>query len=208
MERAALGVRMHSGWGVLVAVTDAAEIIERRRVEVITEGMRAKQRGNQPYHRAEQLGLPEAEKYLAEYGAECDRLARQALSNTIADLKSRGYEIIAVALVLSAGRKLPPLPRILASHPLIHAAEGELFRQTIRRSCESLAIPVFGLPDRELMNCAKALLGASSAKVLRKIARAGKSLGPPWTSDHKSAALAACVRLNALLSQNQLRACL
>jgi len=83
-------------------------------------------------------------KNLAEYTAESERLAREAISSTLAGLKSRGYEIIAVALLFSAGRKLPPLPQILASHPLIHAAEGELFCQTIRRSCESLAIPVFG----------------------------------------------------------------
>lgn len=51
---------------------------------------------------------------------------REAISNTLADLKSRGYEIIAVALLLSAGRKLP-LPQILASHPLIHAAEANFF---------------------------------------------------------------------------------
>jgi len=127
---------------VLVAVTGAVNIIERRRVDVITNEMHAKHRGNQPYHRAKELGLPEAKKYLVEYTAESDRLAREAISNTIADLESRGYEIIAVALLLSGGRKLRPLPQILASHPLIHTAEGELFRQTIRRSCESLAILV------------------------------------------------------------------
>jgi hypothetical protein len=199
MERAALGVRMHSGWGVLVAVTESRDIIERRRLDVITDDMRAKRRGNQPYHRAEELGLQEAEKYLAEYTAESDRLAREALSNTVTELKSRGYEIVAVALLLSARRKLPPLPQILASHPLIHTAEGELFRQTILCSCESLTIPVFGLTERELEICAKVSLGASSSRVLRKIALAGKSLGPPWTGDHKSAALAAYVALNARL---------
>ena len=47
------------------------------------------------------------------------------------------------------------------------------------------------------------LLGASSSEVLRKIALAGKSLGPPWTSDHKSAALAACVTLSARLPKSR-----
>jgi len=37
----------------------------------------------------------------------------------------------------------------------------------------------------------------SPSKVVQKIALAGKTLGPPWTSDQKSAALAACVALDA-----------
>jgi hypothetical protein len=35
MKRAALGVRMHSGWGVLVAVSgdaDSVEVMDRRRI--------------------------------------------------------------------------------------------------------------------------------------------------------------------------------
>jgi len=39
MKRAALGIRMHSGWGMLVAVSgdaDSLEILDRRRI-VITD---------------------------------------------------------------------------------------------------------------------------------------------------------------------------
>jgi hypothetical protein len=63
-------------WGVLVAVTGNTDVIERRPVDVVKDDLRAQHRGNQPYHRAEELGLPDAEKYLAEYTAESERLAR------------------------------------------------------------------------------------------------------------------------------------
>jgi len=145
MQRAAIGVRMHSGWGVLVAVAESAGIIERCRIDVISDDRDARQRGNQPYHRAAELGVANAEKYLAEYTVETERLAREAIGKAIAEMKKRGYHITAAALLLPSARKLPPLPQILASHPLIRTAEGELFRATIRRACESLGVPVLGL---------------------------------------------------------------
>jgi hypothetical protein len=45
--------------------------------------------------------------------------------------------------------------------------------------------------EREVESAAKVSLGRSSAAVMKQIANAGKSLGSPWTQDHKKAALAA-----------------
>jgi hypothetical protein len=192
MKRTALGIRMHSGWGVLVAVDEDAGIIDRRRL-VVTN--RDDPRGNQPYHYAEQLGLPKAEKYLADYTAETERLARQEIANAVSDLKSCGHQVNNAAILVASGRTLPPLAQILAAHPLIHTAEGKLFRDTTRRACESLSIPVMDIRERDLENCAKKTLAASATRVIGKLAQAGKSLGPPWTADHKSAALAAYLAL-------------
>ena len=195
MKPAAIGLRMHSGWGVLVAASESMEIIERRRIDLIGTDVYAQHRGNQPYHRAAEIGGQKAEKYIAEFTAACDDAAHGVIGQAIADLKLREYKVIAAGLILASGRKLPPLPQILASHPMIHTAEGELFRQIVRRACESLELPVLGLPERELEVFAKKRLGASCEKVLREIATAGKMLGAPWTADHKAAALAAVLAL-------------
>ena len=184
---------MHSGWGILVAVTDTAQIIDRRRIIVITDDI---QGGKQPYHHAEEIGLADAEKYLAGYISKCDRLACKELQRTISELHSRGYQAATAALLLASGRTLPALPQILAAHPLIHSAEGELFRQAVRQSCESLSIPVMGYRERDLQVHAKKSL-ANSSKVLRELAAAGKTMGAPWTADHKSAALAAYLALTS-----------
>jgi hypothetical protein len=185
MKRAAIGVSMHSGWGILVAVDEQASLIDRRRIVVATNDG---PRGNQPYHRAQQLGLANAEKYLADYTAETDNLSRQVVARAISDLKTRGYRVTRAAILQASGRTLPDLAKILAAHPLIHTAEGELFRNTIRRACESLDIPVVGIRGRDLEGDAKKTL---AAKVIKQLAQAGKALGPPWNADHKSAALAA-----------------
>lgn len=188
MKPAAIGIRMHSGWGVLVAVDDESEIIERRRIVVINDDMPG---GKQPFHQAANLGLPKGEQYLAAYTVEAGRLAREAIAATIAELRVRGFSVKAAALVLASGRTLPPLAQILSAHPLIHTAEGELFREAVRRACESLNIPVMGYRENELKAPAKQL----SAHARQTIANAGKLLGPPWTADHKSASQAACLAL-------------
>jgi hypothetical protein len=188
MKSAAIGIRMHSGWGVLVTVNDAAEVVDRRRIVIVSEKARG---GKMPFHHAGELGLPKAEPYLATYTADCDRLARQEMEKALEDLKAREYQAIAAGLVLASGRALPNLSQILASHPLIHTAEGELFRDVVRRACETLGIPVVGFRERDLPDQARQLLAYEAAKLIKKLTDAGKTLGPPWTADHKSAALAA-----------------
>jgi hypothetical protein len=194
MKSAGIGIRMHSGWGVLVTVNDAAEVIDRRRIVIVNEKARG---GKMPFHYSEALGLPKAEPYLATYTAECDRLARQEMEKAFEDLKAREYQAIAAGLVLASGRALPNLSQILSSHPLIHTAEGELFRDVVRRACESLGIPVLGYRERDLPDQARELLADEAAKLIKKLTDAGKTLGPPWTADHKSAFLAACLSLRA-----------
>ena len=190
MKRAAIGVCMHSGWGILVAVDEQPTVINRRRIVVArNDGPR----GNQPYHRAQELGLGKAEKYLTDYAAETDSLARQEIAKAIADLQTSGYQVACAAILRASGRPLPILAKILAAHPLIHTAEGELFRSTILRACESLGIPVMGVRNRDLEADAKKIL---TARIIAQLARAGKSLGPPWNADHKAAALAASLSLN------------
>ena len=107
---------------------------------------------------------------------------------------------VAAAVLLASGRKLPPLPQILAAHPLIHTAEGELFRDTIRRACELLNIPAMGIPERDIERQAKEVFAAATPRIIGQLAKAGKALGPPWNADHKCAALAACIALNQRLS--------
>jgi hypothetical protein len=97
-----------------------------------------------------------------------------------------GCEIACAAVLLASGRPLPSLPNILASHALIHTAEGEFFRQIVRQACERLGIRVTGIRERDLAEC-------SALQV--EIAKLGKIVGPPWTQDQKTAALAAMLVL-------------
>jgi hypothetical protein len=190
MKRAALGVQMHSGWGVLVAVAqdaNAVTLLDRRRIVVADP---EEQGATQPYHFAAQLKPAEQEKHLARCAASSCQLAVTAIAEVIRELDARGYRIVGAAIVLASGRPLPPLAKILAAHPLIHTAEGEFFRQAVRQACESLQMPVTAIRAREID------AGANKKNELqRSIAGLGRTVGPPWTKDHKTAALAAALLL-------------
>ena len=195
MKIAAMGVRMHSGWGALVVLSNEdgrVNVVARERVEVVDEKAGGKR---QPYHHAKNLALNEAEKYLARCAAESKRLATSSIGGLTEDLQKRGYRLATCAVLAASGRELPSLAEILAAHPLIHTAEGEFFRNAICSACERLRLIVLRVREREVESAAKASLGRSAAAVMKQIANAGKSLGSPWTQDQKNAALAAWMAL-------------
>jgi hypothetical protein len=108
MECAAIGVRMHSGWGALVAVSNSAgtvEVIDRRRVAITSPGTRG---ANQPYHFAENLELPEAEKFLGNCFAASKQFAMAAVRDVVGELHGRQYRIdeeLAKAVDISSKRR-------------------------------------------------------------------------------------------------------
>ena len=201
MKPAALGFRMHSGWGVLVAISgDAAcpAVVDRRRIVVMDP---ATPGGNQPYHYAAELSPEKAEQHIKKCGALSERLAHEAIKQVFAELSERNYRVASSAVLMAAGRSLPSLPEILASHPLIHTAEGEFFRKSVINACETLKIPVTQIREREVEERTKSAHGKKAAQILHKIAVMGGSIGPPWTTDHKAATLAALLTLENWMKQ-------
>lgn len=195
MKRAAFGVHMHSGWGVLVALAgspDLFEILDRRRIVTADP---AHPGAVQPYHYAVRLEAPQQAEYLAQCAASSSRMAATAMAQVVSELHQRQYRIVAAAVLLASGRTLPALEKILAAHPLIHTAEGEFFRNAARQACEDLEIPVTAIRERDLDEQARVAFGKSTTKVLAGIASSGRVIGPPWTRDHKTAALAALLLL-------------
>jgi len=189
MQPVALGIRAHSGWGALVAVClNPVKVVERRRIAITGPDHAG---ANQPYHFAKGQNLPKAERYLAEYAAVSEQLAFAALGSIVEELKQHGYLAVGCAILQAAGRPLPALSQILASHSLIHTAEGEFFRRAFWKASERLAIKVTGLRERDLAERAEAVFGSSAIQLQRAIAMQARSLGPPWTTDQKSASLAA-----------------
>lgn len=194
MQPVCLGFRVHSGWGALVAVARQSggwQVLERRRISVVD----GKIAGHaQPYHFAREQPLAEAKKHIARCAAASLSLAQAALQEVVEKL-SREYCVKGAAVLLASGRPLPELERILASHPLIHTAEGEFFRKAFSEACAALGIPVTGIREKELAQRAQAVFKKSAAALPAELAAAAKHLGPPWSQDQKAAALAAAVVL-------------
>src|SRR5437899_3418299 len=146
---------MHSSWVVLVAVcgdVNSLECIARKRIVTTDPTMPG---ANQPYHHAVSLPLADAERYLANSAAVSERLAFVAVEEVVREFDGRGYRIVGSAVLLASGRPLPSLAKILSSHPLIHTAEGEFFRNAASKACERLKIRVTAIRERELDERAK-----------------------------------------------------
>ena len=198
MKRAAIGVRMHSGWGALVAVCYAAggkiEIIERRRIAASDAAVAG---AKQPYHFAENLPLGEAQSHLDRCEETAIRLATAGLRSVVKTLRDSQHEVIGCGILQASGRPLPALAATLASHALIHTAEGEFFRNAFARACAEIGVPVSKIRERELFDIAAGELHIATATLKSKLANLGRELGPPWTQDQKGAALAGWLLLGA-----------
>jgi hypothetical protein len=193
MKRAALGVQIHSGWGVLVAVSEnAVEILDRRRIVTADPKIPG---AIQPYHFASQLEPAEQQKHLEHCASSSCSLATIAIAELVRELLARDYQVVGTAVLLASGRSLPALEKILAAHPLIHTAEGEFFRQVVIRACEELQIPVTAIRVRDLDEQVKVAFGKTVGRLQGSIASMGSRIGAPWTKDHKTAALAAALIL-------------
>ena len=191
MDCAAIGVRMHSGWGALVAVSINAgqvEILDRRLLTLIVPETRG---AKQPYHFAESLEFPEAQRFINQCFAASLKLATAGLQQAADELRKRKYRVTGTAVLRASGRPLPPLSKILASHALIHAAEGEFFRDIIFKACDGLDLAVTGIRERDLEDHLQREFGKAASRMQQQVSEAGRSLGPPWTQDQKTAALAA-----------------
>jgi hypothetical protein len=195
MKRAAIGVRMHSGWGALVAVSNnsgAVEVLDRRRISVTIPGTPG---AIQPYHFVENFKLPEAESFLANCFAVSSRLASAAIREVLDELRSRKFRVVGSAILLASGRPLPPLQKILAAHPLIHTAEGEFFREAFSQASKALHLPVTGIRERDLDDRLQSTFAKSATRLRRQVSTLGRTLGPPWTREQKTATLAALLLL-------------
>ena len=197
LAHTALGFRAHSGWAALVAVSGPLRspvVIDRRRLELVEP---RDPRAKQPYHAAARLELKDAEKLVRHYIAKTRLVARTRLRAVMSELRKKGYEVKGCGVLQGSGRTLPALEKILASHPLLHTAEGVLFREVLARASEHCQISVTGIRERELFLEGEARLRIPADELRSRVAQMGKSIGPPWGQDEKYAALVAWLALAA-----------
>jgi len=190
VESVALGLRAHSGWAVLVALggTSAAPVVVDRRRLALCDGSFPRQ----PYHAAENLAAAKAQALVSRSLETAHRLAREALASAVKDRRAAGQEIAGAGLLLGSGRPLPAeLAAILRAHPLIHTAEGVMYREALRLGCERAGAAVVGFREREVEATACQRFELASEALRARVTALGKPLGSPWTQDEKLATLAA-----------------
>jgi hypothetical protein len=183
-----MGISTHSGWAAFVVLAGnprAPDIIERGRMMLCDAGIAG---SKQPFHHAEPMTFPDAEKFIASCKASTAKLASKAVA-ALAPMNVRMCCVLA-----ASGRALPGLKDVLASHSYIHAAEGEFYRDAVATACEAAGIAVRRIRSRA-MDEEMDMLGISRAAAKDRLATFGKTVGSPWTQDEKLSALGAWLML-------------
>jgi hypothetical protein len=196
-KQAALGFRAHSGWAAVVAVRvdkGVPVVLARQRVhlvETFTYEFR------QPYHTAKKMPPGEGREFILRMRAEARRLAYRAVQELESRTQEQGVKLTRCGLLLASGRVLPGLDKILASHALIHTADGELFREALLHASARCGLRDFRVKERELLDRVGRAFRLKPADIMRSVSELGRSLGSPWSQDEKFATMAAWLALVA-----------
>ena len=196
---AALGFRAHTGWAAAVAVGLAGaagppRVIERRRVD-LAEARDVEEA--QVFHRAAEMALPAARALIDRARSDALRLARAGIEAACAEIGAAGHRVVALGVVLGGVGVPDELEAILKSHPLIHSAEGELYRAALMEAGEARGLSVTGVPARVLLEQGALVLGVDAEELRGQLVEMGRGIGKPWAQDQKESALVAWLALAA-----------
>jgi len=184
---AAIGFRVHTGWAACVVLDGAPghlEVLLRRRLELLPAD------GSVPrfvYHQAAETSPAEAValvKSARTSANQCARLAVKEILRSNAAIRAAGVAIGSVAVPQDLGG-------ILASHPLIHSAEGALYQQALTDACARAGLAVTTVREKRVWQDAAAACGLDADSLETQIAALRKHAGPPWGGDQRIAAAAA-----------------
>jgi hypothetical protein len=182
-----IGVSDHGGWAVLVTVARDGTLLDRRRVELVGEGL-----PKIPHH-SEGQGLPldEAVELIERVRVSAERHAVLAL-DAVAMAVPR---ILGIAL-----RKCQPLPPTIAEritdYRAQNVADWVMYRKALACAAEARGWPVHWYDAKKVLGAASQALCVEDLDAhFLKLRRA---VGPPWNNDHKLAMAAAIATASAV----------
>ncbi|MBV8199239.1 MAG: hypothetical protein JOZ15_01315 [Acidobacteria bacterium] len=182
-----IGVSDHGGWAVLVTVARDGRLLDRRRVELVGEGL-----PKLPHHsEGQRLPLDAAVELVERVRASAERhaaLAWDAVTMTVP-------RIVGVAL-----RQCPRLPPTIAErikdYRAQNVADWVMYRQALAAAAEARGWPVHWYDAKSVQGAARQALGVEDLDA--HFVEVRKAIGPPWNQDHKLAMAAAIVTAQAL----------
>ena len=183
-----IGVSDHGGWAVLVTVGRDGTLLDRRRVELVDEGL-----PKIPHHsEGQRLPLDEAVALVERVRASAERHATVVLDAVAMTVSGR---ILGVAL-----RQCPSLPPTIAEritdYRAQNVADWVMYRKALAAAAEARGWAVHWYDAKKVFAAASETLHIEDFDV--HFLKLRKSIGPPWGKDHKVAMAAAIVAAKAL----------
>jgi len=149
----------------------------------------------QPFHAAEPMPFDRAQAFIARCTASTAKLSGFAAEAMLAAARAHDLKPGIACVLAGSGRALPDVKSILASHALIHAAEGEFYRDALVAACGAAGLKVVRLKEKDAAVWTASRLGVSESALSTRIVALGAPLGPPWGQDQKLATMGAWLAL-------------
>jgi hypothetical protein len=181
-----IGVSDHGGWAVLVTVAPDGRLLDRRRVELVGEGL-----PKIPHHsEGQRLPLDEAMELVDRVRVSAERYSVLALDGVAMAVP----RILGIAL-----RKCPQLPPTIAERITDYHAQNNadwvMYRKALAFAAEARGWPVHWYDAKTVLGAASQILRVENLDA--HFLKMRKALGPPWNNDHKLAMAAAIVSASA-----------
>ena len=183
-----IGVSDHGGWAVLVTVAGDGTLLDRRRVELVDEGL-----PKLPHHTEGQaLPLDEAVELVERVRVSADRHAGLGLDAVAMAVPSG---ILGVAL-RECPRWLPPtIAERIKDYRARNVADWVMYRKALAAAAEVRGWAVHWYDAKKVFDAASEALRVEDLDA--HFLQVRRSVGPPWGKDHKVAMAAAIVAATA-----------
>lgn len=180
-----IGVSDHGGWAILVTVAPDGSLLDRRRVELVDEGL-----PKIPHHsEGQRLPLDEAVALVERVRVSAEKRAMLALDAVFTVVP----RIRGIAL-----RNCQPLPPTIAErikdYRAQNVADWVMYRKALASAAEIRGWPIHWYDAKKVLGLASQALGVDNLDA--HFAEVRSSFGPPWTQDHKIAMAAAIAAIN------------
>jgi hypothetical protein len=194
VARVAVGLSVHSGWAVAVAVAlerDQPSAVRRWHLDLADTAIPG---SKQPYHAGENLPLRQAERIFERCRQRTAELSRQAIRDLASDLQGSGLELAHCAILIASERPPGTVSEVRKDHAWMHAAEGQFFRAALEVAAASQNIPIKVVNGAAVLS-AHRTLNTSLEALKQRLTELGREHGKPWRQDEKLATLAGWLTL-------------
>ena len=178
---AVVGVSDHCGWAVLVTVAADGTLIDRRRVDLVTDDLPSLPH----HHECQMLPIDDAVELVERVSASANEYAEACLDALAAAVSP---EIVGVAM-----RRRPALPEgiaeRIANYRAQTMADTVMYRDALAAAATARHWFVSWYEPKAVFAEADQALGEESIDRLLK--EVGGALGPPWRKEHRMAMAAA-----------------
>jgi hypothetical protein len=188
------GFAIHTGWAATVLVGGDARhplVVDRRRVTLCPAAL-----PRQVYHAAQDLPPAKAALLVREVHQAVETLTELVVDELAAAAEPHG-KLVAVG-VTGFPRDVPVLEKVLASHALLHLAEGELYRGAVCDAASERGLAVAPIHPKDGIRETALALGVSPEPFAQRLSELRGQLGAPWQADHRFATAAALAALHAV----------